>query len=271
MVLGCSTPKKGCDDPSAVNYSFDADEPCSKNISEGDCPCIYPNLLITPVFAFTMPTSSGDSSVVWKENTILIDDFGQNFLLKRFSFYLSDIRLENSAGNWISITDSISIPIKSTNADSNTVFIKNNLTLIGQNSTSNTVGTFPHSGKFRRLSFTFGLKSPENQANIRNIKMPTHPLNTDSMYLKNEYRLISGKFYIQTSVNITRIIPLKENKNIILTIPAEVIFKSATDNALSLVFDYKRIFTAIDFKVDSDTTIERKIFENCSSAFQINQ
>ena len=66
--VSCTASKKGCDDPNAVNYAFDADEPCTASLNEGDCPCTYPRLLFNTVAGFLTTQNGKDSIVAWKAN-----------------------------------------------------------------------------------------------------------------------------------------------------------------------------------------------------------
>ena len=135
------------------------------------------------------------------------------------------------------------------------------------------IGTFREIGVFNKLQFTIGLETPENNANIYNIKMPgSHPLNTDSLYNLSEYKLQNGKIWYQSDTLKTQksqYIFLKTNKNVSAVIPSSLQFKQATDITLNLYFDFKKIFDNVDFSTDSQSIIENKVLENIANAFYI--
>lgn len=271
FLAACSAPKRGCSDIRAVNFSFDADEPCSGSVIQGDCPCVYPKLVFSPSADYTIKTAKGDSVVKWKTDGLLINKVGQKYFLKRYSFYLSDIRMSDAAGSVFTIADSISVPVKQTASDSGTITLLSDIILIGENSGSITVGNFLHSGFFRNLGFTFGLEGPQNQANITSIKMPDSPLNTDSMYLRNEYRLLGGKFFYETEAGKSGALEIRQSKKVNIPIPTDLFFEPATNLTVKLKIDFRKFFDDIDFEKHSPTQMESLLLENCRAVFSVSK
>jgi hypothetical protein len=271
--VSCTSPTKGCDDPNAVNYSFNADEPCTLSAKDGDCPCSYPRLLFEYVARYSI-TKGGKDSVLWKDNLVLSNTKQQNYYLKRFSFFVSGIELIK-AGKAYSVLDSVLVPIKKSAKDSALVMIRNNQNLLGQESRTVAIGTFREIGMFNELHLTIGLNDTENRANIYNIKMPgSHPLNTDSLYITKDYKLKNGKIWYQSDTLKTtkpQFVWLNGTQSVKVTIPSSVFFKQAQDAKLSLYFDFRKLFEDVDFKNDNATTIEQKITKGFEKAFSIEK
>lgn len=272
LILGaCSAPKRGCADFRAVNFSFDADEPCAGTANTGDCPCVYPKLKVLPSAEFAKNTASGDSIIKWRAESPLQNNAGQAYFLKRFSFFISNIRLTDDKGAVFSIADSLSIPIKSSSTDSGFVTIRSNPVLLGESSGTIEAGTFLYAGRFKQLNFTFGLKSPENSTNITNVKMPVHPLNTDSMYLRNEYRLICGKFFYQTSDGKSGIVQVKDSREVSVSMPTDLYFTPATDLILKLKIDFRKFFESVNFLTHSSSDMEAAVLQNLNAVFSVSK
>ncbi len=270
--VSCTSPTKGCDDPNAVNYSFNADEPCTLNAKDGDCPCVYPRLLFNYVARYSISKNGKDSVVAWKDNLVLSNAKQQNYYLKRFSFFVSGITLIQG-GKSYSVVDTALIPIKKSATDSSTIKIINNQNLLSQDSKSIAIGTFRESGIFSELQLTIGLNDNESQANIKNIKMPgSHPLNTDSLYVAKDFKLLTGKIWYQSDTlrsTKPQFVWLNSTQSVKVAIPSSVLFKQAKDTELLLYFDYRKLFETVDFKNDNTTTIQQKIIKGFEKAFSV--
>lgn len=272
--LSCTSPTKGCDDPNAVNYAFNADEPCTLNAKDGDCPCVYPRLVFDYVARYSTSKNGKDSIVPWKDNLVLFNTKQQNYYLKRFSFFVSGIELIKGGKNF-SVIDSSLIPVKTSAKDSTLIKISNNQNLFGQESKITAIGTFRETGLFSELRFNIGLNDTENRANIYNIKMPgSHPLNTDSLYVTKDFKLQHGKIWYQSDTLKTtkpQFIWLNNTQKINILIPPSVSFKQAEDAKLYLYFDFRKLFLEVDFKNDNGITIEQKIRKGFENAFSVGK
>jgi hypothetical protein len=270
--VSCTAPTKGCNDTNAVNYSFNADEPCTLNAKDGDCPCVYPRLLFDYVARYSMTKNGKDSIILWKDNLVLSNTKQQNYYLKRFSFFVSSIELIKE-GKSYSVIDSALIPIKKSATDSTLIKIRNNQNLLGQESKIATIGTFRETGTFSELRLTIGLNDTESQANIYNIKMPgSHPLNTDSLYVAKDFKLRTGKIWYQSDTLKTtkpQFVWLNGSQSVKVAIPPSMFFKQAQDATLYLYFDFTQLFLAVDFKNDNTITIEQKIMKGFEKAFSV--
>jgi hypothetical protein len=266
LISACNSPKKGCNDLNAVNYSFDADEPCEANLKEGDCPCVYPNLLLNFYPQHTFKKNGKDTIVKWNKDSILVNEFQQSYLIKSFSFFISNLQIKNSADQSFTVTDSSKIPILGSN---NLSTISNNLVLLQSTSGTLTIGTFKETGTFKSLDFNVGLSYPENSTDILSTKMPIHPLNNTEMYRKEG--LYSGKIIYQLGVNSSIIDTLTFTgiKSVSVNIPQTKKFEIAKDAFLILNFDCQKIFNNVNFGIDSKTVIETKVLDNFQNAFSI--
>ena len=271
IFASCSAPKRGCADIRAINFSFDADEPCMGTATSADCPCIYPKLGLQPLSRYVQNTTGSDSIVNWSAGSPILNKAGQLYFLKRYAFYISNISLTDYVGSVFNLQDSISIPFRKSAADSGFVTISSNPVLIGEKSSAVMAGTFLNSGKFRQLNFTFGLRSPEKHANISSIKMPIHPLNTDSMYLKNEYKLVGGKFFYQTLDGKSGVVLVNESRDISIPLQPDLYFTPAADIVLKLGIDFRKFFENVDFSKHSASEIEVKILENMGEVFSVSK
>ncbi len=266
FLLACSSPKKGCDDPKATNYSFDADEPCEANLKEGDCPCVYPNLLVGFSPRHIATINGKDSTIAWNKDSTLLNEQKQAYFLQSFSFFISDFQLENKEGKLFTVAETTAIPIK---GSSDLITIKNNLLLVQQNGTSNSLGTFRELGPFQAISFNIGLQNPENKADIKNVKMPSHPLNNSEMYKNNALSsaVISYK-RAKTQVKAdTLVLDGVTKTRVLFSKPKN--FTIAQDAILSLHFDYQKLFYNVVFDSDSETVIQQKVLANFKDAFRV--
>jgi hypothetical protein len=273
FVASCTAPTKGCDDPNAVNYAFNADAPCGSNNKEGDCPCAYPRLLFDYVARYSMTKNNKDTLIDWKNNLVIANNKQQYYYLRGFSFFISDIKLMRKDGTEFTVSDSVTLPIKKSLSDSSLIKIPNTMNLLGQQNKLIPIGTFKETGLFSDLQFKIGLNEPVNQANIYNFKMPgSHPLNTDSLYVRSNWKLQNGKIWYQPDTlkaTKTAFIWLNQNTTIKVAIPEAAQFKQAADATLKLFFDFRKLFEDIDFKLDNQQVIENKVNKNFTNAFSI--
>lgn len=274
LNFNCESPKQGCNDPSATNFAFDADEPCDATLTNNSstCPCVYPSLAFNFIPKFVINNNNKDSTIFWKNDLIINNSLNQRFNLRGFSFYISKITLENDSGKKVSTIDSILIPVKYNVKDSSSFKILKDIALFGQNTSNVSVGTFKEYGNFKSLTFDIGLTAPALNSNIFNSTMPNHYLNTDSMYLSKNYALWGAKFLIeQISPNPKKItITITKAKPIKLSIPKELSFKIAQNANLNLNFDFNTLFFNIDLNEDA-LIIENKILENFEKSLSIKQ
>lgn len=270
----CESPKQGCNDPAATNFAFDADEPCDQNLSSStsSCPCVYPSLLFNFIPRFVISKNNKDSNVIWKNDLLISNQYNQDFYLKGFSFFISNIILEDNVGRKASTIDSILIPVKYNQSDSISIKIPKNIALFGQNTSSFSVGVFKEYGHFKKITFDIGLKQPALNANILNTNMPNYCLNTDSMYVAPNYTLLGGKFLIQQISPVDKLIELNISsvQSVSLTIPDDINFKIAENAVLNLRFDFQFLFSNIDLNSNQDI-IENKILENFEKSLLIAQ
>jgi hypothetical protein len=273
VVVSCSTSTKGCDDPNAVNYAFNADAPCSPNNKEGDCPCVYPRLLFDYMARYSITKNNKDTLINWSNNVAIANNQQQYYYLRGFSFFISSIKLARQDGATFTVIDSVTLPIKKSLSDSSLIKIPNTMNLLGQQNMLIPIGTFKETGLFSDLQFTIGLNAPENQANIYNFKMPgSHPLNTDSLYVKKDLKLQNGKIWYQSDTLKTtkpQFVWLNKNYSIKVAIPKTAQFKQAADATLKLFFDFRQLFNNVDFKVDNQQVIQNKVNQNFVNAFSI--
>lgn len=272
--FSCESPKQGCNDPSATNFAFDADEPCDANLSNNNtsCPCIFPSLIFKFIPQFVISKNNKDSNIIWKSDLLISNKNNQSFYLRGFCFFISNITFEDASGKKTSTIDSISIPVKYNTQDSASVKIQKNIALFGQNTSSVSIGTFKEYGSFKTLTFDIGLQAPSLNANILNRTMPSYFLNTDSMYVANNFSLIGAKFLLQLNSPNSKTIEysLVKTKKISLQIPNDISFKIAQNAELQLNFDYNALFSTIDLGWDKEV-IESKILENLASSLSISK
>jgi hypothetical protein len=275
IFFACQEKKNGCLDVNATNFDVSADGECKTGTKDGNCPCVYPNLVLGLQYKIAGKNKKGiDTLYDWGNRYPISNDFNQVFFVKNMALYLSDIRLERTDGTSVSPVDSVSIPIK-TASDSAQILVKKDFALLSIDRSNHLIGSFKQNGRFAKIKFNIGLQKPVNQANTLNKnKIPnTDLINIDSLYLPKTYEHWAGAIAYQSDtskVGKINIFKFKNNISVELPLPSNRNFLQGYDVRVLLSVDFTKWFSNVDFTKDSPSTIEQKILANITKGWKVN-
>jgi len=185
LLTACFQPDSGCLDIEATNFTLSADEGCSGNDDETNCPCSYPELSMRVNFVF-------DSLAYQQERFYRIDS--QLIQINLIRFYLSGFQLRQTDGDWLIVEDTISLLVidSATSELVNKEFIDDFQLMNRQ--IAITLGEVAESGLLDSIRFVVGIEGQANTASPEAISRTSHPLAQSDMHTGNQ---TDGYFFNQ--------------------------------------------------------------------------
>jgi hypothetical protein len=245
--ISCYEAIEGCTDPLAENYSFEADEKCSK------C-CTYPKLLVTIDHRW--------GTEIFQNGKQYTNNVGSVFVLNSHKFYLTDIKIFNDKNAEIENQklNSFTIDGEETNLTQNYCLINGTL----QECAS---GSFNFLGKISQLSFNFSLPQALNRADSISISKDNSLSWSEGMYREKEYKSI---FLNITSVGTTVSnygIYLKINQVVPINLVNVSHLNRGKQIEIPITLNYQELFKNIDFKNSQEIT--KALENNLKTSFKL--
>lgn len=163
----CYQSVEGCLDPFATNFNASADD---------DCCCEYPRLSFNTDWKY--------DTISFNENTILENELGQFFSIKRLDILISEIS-PSYENELFPLKDSITLQT----FDDDTVSIENNLSYLSSSTTTTYSGKFHSYGTIDQIQFRGGVQdqilnlfSISSDHNLSNAKTLIQRNDIDSIY-----------------------------------------------------------------------------------------
>ncbi|WP_367388527.1 MbnP family protein [Lewinella sp. LCG006] len=268
-ISGCYEPTPGCLDTRATNFDLDADEACP------DC-CTFPKLSIRFDNTWTYP----DEMVSLRLDTFYIDANNHPFRIQRIRFYWSDLELQLSNGETLTITDSLDLSIAN-GTDTSMITVRDDYLFadIDRATRSVTLKTLAPSGELASLKATFGIKDPVNKAVTTSVSN-SHPLapKTGQMNLGAATGYIFAKIeYFQDTTaidTVPRIINIYGSdfiRELQLDLPVPTTFIEGFNPVLVIENDISRWFSGIDVRQTDTTALKNQFVDNLTQSFQLTQ
>jgi hypothetical protein len=266
---GCYEPTPGCLDTRATNFDLDADEACP------DC-CTFPQLRVR----FDNIWSYQDTMVALRLDTFYVDANNNPFRLQRIRFYWSDLQLQLSSGETLTITDSLDLSIAN-GSDTSMLTVRDDYLFadIDRATRNVTLNTIEPSGVLTSLMATFGIQEPVNRAVTTSVSN-SHALAPKSgqMNLGAEVGYIFAKIeYFQDTTaidTVPRIINIYGTdflRELQLDLPTPMTFIEGFDPVLVIENDVSRWFSGINVRQADTTALKNQFVDNLTQSFQLIQ
>lgn len=250
IILSCRQDEEGCLDLAANNLDITTDIDCE------NC-CVYPDIsLLLFHFYDTL------DSIAFSKDSIYSNEFTDSLKISSWSFYFSDLHVEDVSGNIHQVVDSISLPFSS-----DTFLLADDFILSTESSSRATFGEYRSVATIREIRFKVGLSSsilnqePLEFSNSHALNFSTALLSDDSTYIAQRFSVISGD-----KLSDTIAIPITMGVNVALA--TDFIITPGSETTFNLGIDYKTIISGVDFNGDIED-IENGLIDNMAVAFKL--
>jgi len=262
VFTSCYEQKEGCLDIRARNFELDIDQACS------DC-CEFPELKLAVQHKIL---TENDFYNLNLGDSIYYDDFGHPFRINSIRLYVSGIHFVAADNSETGVTNEVDF----STLDGTPYTLEDNFAILNPADFSTRVlGEMPDEGLFPTLSLRIGLEEPVLSADPQSFP-EDHPLSIqeDSMYQDGRYIISKLEIFRDTTAADT--IPstfnifaddMPANNLVYLNFPGSFFKVLGYDVQLVLRVDYRRWFTGLDIKNDSEAEIINKISQNISQSF----
>ncbi|MEZ4907458.1 MAG: MbnP family protein [Saprospiraceae bacterium] len=255
IFSSCYKKDEGCTDINAMDYDVEADKQC-----DDDC-CNYPDLDIN------MSLISDSTEI--DTNTILTDDFGNNFIISFLRIYLSDFKLYDENGNQVPTQNDLTY-YKITNDQTKATTINSSILKYNiEEDVDYSIGEVLERDICNSLTFNFGIDSIINHSN-------TDKLSTSSpLYIVSDSMHISiseGFYFLKMILKDTNSVQLKEinifgDKNLTkITLDDTFDFTARENHTIKINIDQKSLFSNINTFSDNSESIIEKLLLNLPSS-----
>lgn len=252
----CYKKVDGCTDPNAMDYEVDADEMC-----EDEC-CDYPDLSLNIKLI-------SDSTKI-DTNTLLTDDFGNEFIIKFCRIYFSDFKFYDINGGENPLKNNF-IYYENENNEIKTREINFSMIKYRPEAENYKIGEILDREIYNRMDFNFGINPEINHSLVDKltISSPLYP-GKDSLHISSS----EGFYFLKMSINKPdgdniRSIEIKGDENFKpISIIDSYDFTSRENHILYFNIDQKTLFNTIDVISDDDNSFKEKILHNLASSIR---
>jgi hypothetical protein len=257
----CYEPKKACLDVEAENFDATADE---------NCCCQYPKLIFKLQHRYTGLNSEG----IWVPDSVVTNNLGQAFKFN-VSYYLSESAITQNANERRPVGD-ISLPVFFSPGGDTSKTFANNIMLVRRSPTDYTLGEFPFSGAFQKVSLQLGLSAAVQEVNPNRITI-VHPLRNQPERLwrtRNEgfvNMLVTVGFPADVNTRDTLRFFRSDFERIPITKEGTFQGRRGFNTEFKITADYAELFKDIDLSKINAPEIKKRMTTNLKNVFSVTQ
>lgn len=275
FIIGCMTfflsscyeDQEGCLDIRSSNFDLEADVACD------NC-CEYPSIKLQ--FKHQKVLADTSYSIQFGDS-IYYDAAAQPYRLERIKYYVSNIKVETAAGDFIQVTNEINIPVFANSETIDSTFKDDFIIVNGASTSSLGVGNYiAEKEQIIRLHFDLGLDPIINTTNPESLS--GHPLayTSDTLYDAANGRYLFSKIAWYEGISEADSIPVQLSISAFETpislsfdITGPVFFPLGEDITFVLQVNVPLWFSQSNILTDSNTKLTDDIMEGFSNSIDL--
>lgn len=261
IFSSCYEHEEGCRDTNALNYDVTVDKDC-----EDQC-CNYPNVNITfyPIYS---PDNVDTNSFKVDTNSLLVTEYNDTLRIKQLRVFFSNFSLINQNNQEVRLYNSLTIK---ENDESDNKKINYTVVKLKATSSNYKIGTLSKNSIYNKVLCKFGIDSLINHAIIDKSNHSSPLLQgSDSLHISNEEGFYFLKLIVEINRNTEKTIFIKGDRNLqILILSGELDFSERENHIIPLELNINNWFKDINFSIDKEESISKKLFNNINYSFKI--